>query len=185
MHIPKTAGSSLRKALENNNNIEYHQWQKDHHSLSTLLSRCEYHNFKPDYTFTVVRNPYDRFESMFSYYRSLYRKEYSLSTLQFQKEYYKDYRLFTELKFSQWIEWVLFERRKTNNSVLRTQSSYIDCDSDIKVFKFEDLHILENDLGIKLETINTQPKETIGWDTTSRDLVKLYYKQDFKRFNYE
>ena len=186
MHIPKTAGSSLRKALNTNPDIEYHEWQQDHHSLTTLLSRCEYHNFKPDYAFTVVRNPYDRMESLFSYSRLLYKREFTISNIEHQKKFYKDFRLFTEYKFKPWLHWVLFERAKnSNNSVLRTQSSYIDCEYDINVFKFEDLHILENQLNLKMEVVNVQPKETIEWDTECRDLVKLYYKKDFERFNYE
>mgnify|MGYP000199163942 CR=1 FL=1 len=186
LHIPKTAGSSLRRALTNNPDIEYHEWQQDHHSLSTLLTRCQYHNFTPDFSFTVVRNPYDRMESLFSYSRLLYKREYSISNIAHQKKFYKDFRLFTEYKFKPWLNWVLFERAKnSNNSVLKTQSSYVNCQYPLEVFKYEQLHILESKLNIKMEVVNVQPKETVEWDNDCRDLVKLYYKEDFERFGYE
>jgi hypothetical protein len=61
IHIPKTAGSSISRYLELQNEINYNS--NDHVFLS------EIENSAP-ITFTVVRNPWDRVVSMYAFMKS-------------------------------------------------------------------------------------------------------------------
>jgi hypothetical protein len=185
LHIPKNAGSAIRHALIQSPNINYMTWMNLHHYLSTLINRCEYHNYKPDFSFTVVRNPYDRVESIFSYSRMMYKDNFNIASLKKRKTDYEDYVAFANLEFKSWLKYVLFFRTKESTATIsRTQSMWFDCDYPIEIFKYEDLHILEKRLDIKLEIVNSHPKQKIEWDDETRDMVRLYYKDDFKNFGY-
>jgi hypothetical protein len=185
LHIPKNAGSAIRHAMIDNPNINYHPWMNNHHFLSTLVNRCEYHNYKPDFSFCVARNPYDRVESIFSYSRIIYKDLYNVSSYKKQKSDYQDYVAYMNLNFKMWLKYVLFVRTKqSTDSINRTQSMFIDCDYPIEIFKYENLEPLEKRLGVELKIVNSHPKEKVEWDDESREMVRLYFKDDFKNFGY-
>ena len=88
VHIPKTAGNSIRTALREHNlltNPGYEKYQREHHFGSRNASRVlnshlsfrtptwpsylDDPNFhKADFSFTVVRNPYDLLVSYYIHY---------------------------------------------------------------------------------------------------------------------
>ena len=186
LHIPKNAGSAIRHAMIDSPDINYKNWMNNHHFLSTLVNRCEYHKYKPDLAFCVARNPYDRVESIFSYSRIMYKNYYDTYSLQQKKADYQDYVAYMNFEFKPWLKYVLLNRTKNStDSIRRTQSMFIDCDYPIEVFKYENLQPLEERLGVKLQTVNSHPKNPVEWDDETRDMVRLYFKEDFKRFGYE
>ena len=68
IHIPKCAGSSVKKLLRNENKLTftYDDWHYSISDLNTLLAR-EGKNTQDYFKFCFTRNPYDRLVSAFCY----------------------------------------------------------------------------------------------------------------------
>jgi len=68
VHIPKCAGSSIKRVLRGHNNMsfKYDNW---HHSIRFLVDSLKKDGKDPDhyFKFCISRNPYDRLVSAFSY----------------------------------------------------------------------------------------------------------------------
>lgn len=66
VHIPKTAGTSMLKWLEENRgNSEFVKW--DIHPKHSTIAQDRAKHF----SFTVVRNPWDRMVSMYHYFKNI------------------------------------------------------------------------------------------------------------------
>jgi chondroitin 4-sulfotransferase 11 len=66
LHIPKTAGTSMIEWLITNKGKSQHDEWDTHPLLSTI-----HEHRTPNFTFTVVRNPWDRIVSMYFYMRKI------------------------------------------------------------------------------------------------------------------
>ena len=111
LHIPKTAGTSIECVLRDK--YKYPKWLLTPHKLSTIINRCDYHNYIPDYSFTVVRNPYDRLVSLFFFSRELYISNYKLITKNYniniddvKPHRLDDYNKYTTLEFNDWVKYI-------------------------------------------------------------------------------
>jgi hypothetical protein len=67
LHIPKTAGTSMIDWLLTNQGESQHIKWDTHPKHSTLLEQIP----NPNFTFTVVRNPWDRMVSMYHYMKDI------------------------------------------------------------------------------------------------------------------
>ena len=194
LHIPKTAGTSIECVLRDKYN--YPEWLMKPHKLSTSLNRCDYYNYIPDYSFTVVRNPYDRLISMFFFTREQYILNYKRITKNYninvENVRLDDYNKYTTLEFNDWIKYIFFERiddkllsiRLVPLGITHTQSSHIDCDYDIDIFKLEELHKLEEKLNIQIPKLNASVKKPIIWTEESKKIIQKVWREDFERFDY-
>jgi hypothetical protein len=66
LHIPKTAGTSLLDWLITNKGASEHTKWDVHPKLSTIQEHRT-----PNFTFTVIRNPWDRMVSMYHYMKNI------------------------------------------------------------------------------------------------------------------
>jgi hypothetical protein len=181
IHIPKTAGTSLSQTLfkKGLNN----KWNRNlvlmNHDPLFLLQ--EYNTIpKECFVFSIVRNPFTRAFSSYQYY---------MKTA-------KTYCFNENLEF--WSFEFFLEAIRTNKNIFftpitkSTQSWFLrDKDNNIsvnKIYKFENLQELENDLNIVL------PKHNVGkyseddyknaYNDKTISLVQEIYKEDFINFNY-
>jgi hypothetical protein len=179
IHIPKTAGSSLwylNKKINLLPSFLYgHQSQYEQEIL------CEIHNYKPNYCFTIVRNPYTRIISIYNYLRD---RVYFRGS---RDEIYTD----SELVLEEWVEKFIVSPSKKARSVclnhhFTPQVCFLNGKSDVNIFKFEELDKLEDFFRIKLPHANASNNKYQAVHTEkSIEFVRKYYKDDFERFGYE
>lgn len=166
VHIPKTAGQSIFAAL----NLQWNYVEHARHDPLFLLERNN--NLENVYRFTVVRNPFRR---TFSYYKHFNRINQSNYTFKEFLDIVKNDTSFPKTKMIHY-----------------PQSFYcLDHQGDIsldKIYKFENLSELENDLDIKLPHNNkgnyTEDEYFNSYTTEIKDFVRDFYSSDFYNFNY-
>ena len=177
IHIPKTAGSSVRKAMMDS--ASYEQWMWGHWTASQVKARGKMHGVENVNLFTVVRNPYDRFASTYFYLQNRRSRLYSF------------YVHFNKLSFDEFThrflkDWSSREMLDNYHHFL-PQRTYFDTDTPIKIFRTEKLSDLEAYLGIRLTKENVGPYQK-PYDTLYtpelRRLVREFYHEDFEKFGY-
>lgn len=188
LHIPKTAGTSIKDCLSNESKFNYPFWMKNNLYLSILEKRCEYYNFIPDIKFCVVRNPYTRILSIYNHIisnESIYIQKMS-NKWGIHYAHKKDYDN-RKLKFDEWLNYFFYESKVTAKAnMLPQQSIFINGTKDIEIFKFENLSKLENKLKIKLPNNNIgKYDKSIKLSQESKKLIQVFYKEDFENFEYE
>lgn len=186
IHIPKNAGTSIAIALTEKN--MFHQWMSGHYTQSQLESRANLCGYNYNYSFCVVRNPYQKMISAFFHVKR--------RLLQGIKQFDHDYRDIClhvlSLNFDEFIKYFLLEV-DTNDMLINyhhflPQSTFLDSSNPIECFKIEDFSLLEKKLNITIPRLNlgnhgvTDYKSYYNADT--KKLVKTYYKIDFDRFEF-
>ena len=166
VHIPKTAGQSIFSVLEDN-------WKYVEHANHDPLFLLERNNNLTDtFKFCVVRNPFRR---TFSYYKHFNRVN------------------ITQVSFIQFLNFiksnVIFPRTKM---ISYSQSFYcLNKDGNIgldKIYKFENLKKLEEDLDINLPYVNqgsySEYEYFSAYGSEEKDFVRDYFASDFYNFGY-
>jgi hypothetical protein len=184
-HIPKTAGTSIYHFFKTNGyNVLFYSsskigvcnYQHRHNKDPELLKQIEL--YKPDYSFTIMRDPVDRIKSEFFYFNTIIRKKQITPSNQTQ---------FSPEVFHKWVE-TQFMKYKTNQYILdnhiRPQTEFLH--KDIEIFKFDSLNqaiqkisknpkaklVQRNKSNTKLLNPNWVPlQKTI-------DLIKRFYRED-------
>lgn len=187
LHIPKAAGTSVEKALDLQtpeclflkNKHKTLPVCPQHMFLSEIIKECP---FVQNYTtFTIVRNPFDRFVSEFFFYEQTYwaREYHNLSFEEFV-------HLATNMPAK--------KRRYAFDGHLEPQHHYLDCKLPIHIFKFENLTPLEEWLSektkkeIKLshELKNkTRDHYTEYYNSNTLEKISNFYEKDLELFNYK
>lgn len=187
IHIPKTGGTSVYSAMGP------HSWDhlpppftERHEPLFSLENRNKLSDF---YKFCVCRDPYTRTYSM---YKHLLRYM-DLST------FHEDPLSFTQflhsIRYNQhqkFAKYNPYHRKTTTPFTFLPQSFYVfdsACKMNIdRVFKFEKLNELEDELGFKLGKLNSgnYPAEELEKALTAENisLINHIYKEDFAIFEY-
>jgi hypothetical protein len=175
VHIPKTAGTSVRAFLERENlNCWVRNRSSLHHDtfieLKTLNSIQDISNI---FAFTICRNPYTR---AFSYFNHFNRVNGASASFCEFLSFVKEKKFFHKTPMIQY-----------------DQSHYIQNEENeiakIKIYRFEQLIEFENDFSIKLPKFNSgelsvEEYLNVYKQNLSIDLVKEIYTRDFKNFNY-
>ena len=187
IHIPKTAGSSIKKAF-------FGRYASDH-SPAKREAKIYPKEWKTHYKFSFVRNPWDRICSIYHYYKFYEQK----SNKRFRESLEGvDFEKFCELlccdklpvEFS-WLE--IFNC----NSDLGHQYDWISINGEIAVDyvgKFENLrknfkelcrrfNIRVPRLSHLKNSTNTDYKSQ--YTQISRDLIADKFKKDIEKFSYE
>ena len=187
LHIPKTAGTSIEKAL----NIQtpeclyfkgrYRTFPvcPQHLFFSEIVTDCP---FVQTYTmFTIVRNPFDRFVSEFLFYKNTdWANQYH--GLTFEEFVHVATNLLAE------------KRRRVFDGHLEPQHYYLDYKLPIHIFKFENLVPLEEWLSEKTNKQIKLPQElknktrehyTEYYNSNTLEKISKFYEKDLELFNYK
>ena len=152
-HIPRCGGTSI-------------MGHSAHHSARNWVPIIEY--LYPKIKFiTQVRNPFDRWESIYFYYV----KHHGLT-----------------IEFDEWTQLQITPRLQGNlQSAMKPYmwiTQYYFIPPNCEVHKLEDKTIWK--VLVKTEVHkNKSKRQPIEWTEESRQLVRDYYKCDFKEFGYD
>lgn len=169
VHIPKTAGVTIRVALG--------IWPSDSWKRVYYLGHDPYHVLKQNnkiqeevFKFSVVRNPFTRIYSYYDHYKRFF---------------------FKQISFNDFLQKIEKGEMSNNSLVGLDQSFYIFENGKTelnKIYRFEDIKELESDLGVFLDNFNvgSYSKEEYNNDYTERniELVKTIYARDFHNLGY-
>lgn len=185
IHIPKAAGTSILTTLSSNNVI-----YRDH---SSWFDYSRYNNikFKNYYKFTIVRNPYSRIVSAYTYlknggnkvddlyFKDLFEKE-NMTFEKFVLEYLDEYKIHEHILFK---PQYLFIFDYKHNKQVDFIGKYENIDSDIYNI-FKRINIKQK---LKEENKTERKKEIEEYYTNKEVLNKVLslYKKDFELLEYD
>ena len=176
IHINKTAGTSI------NDNIK--MYAKPHYTVKEVQEKIGLDWFHA-FTFTVVRNPYDRVVSQY-----VYRKKYNFENIRTNN-----------ISFDEWVKFTYKEKRpefrKDRRKFFSTQKEWllnkmgkIDIDYIIRFENLnEDYKVVQEKIGIKkkLQHYNKTERKPYKnyYSAESKKIIEDYFKDDFEEFNYK
>lgn len=184
IHIPKVAGISIEQTL--------FKEKVGHQKVNSFLKEDK-DKFKNYFSFSFVRNPYDRLASAYFFLKNGGRNEYDKKWSDANLVNFHSFKEFIYALKSPLIQ-------KQMNSIIHfhSQSSFV-CDEDGKlavnyIGKFEnieeDFKYVCNKIGVKCtllhENKTTKKKDYSEYYTIEmKNIVYDVYKNDFELFNYE
>tara|TARA_R100000700_G_C3122765_1_gene111081 strand:- start:98 stop:715 length:618 start_codon:yes stop_codon:yes gene_type:complete len=193
IHIPKNAGSSIKKYLLGNESFEKLDRPWKHKTIFDIKKNNLdiYNNYNK---FAIVRNPYDRMVSWFSYLKK-YRLDNDLLNTYAYNSKIDSYEIVETVKapIDEFRNWILNPYANFNDAAVKLQllkNQYEWIDESVTILKYENIDKeLSNFFNKKIELpkINDTSKfSTMDYyDRKSLDIVYDRYKQDFKKFNYK
>lgn len=142
IHIPRTGGSTITAALPGDNHRErgFDHWHIDATYLKNKIS-----NFDEYFTFSFVRNPWDRLYSEYSY-----NKRY-IEKLKLRDTYIPNgVNFFEECDFKTWLldrkTWQAWDKQKYYKPIqLQTQLGYLSVDGKVVISKFAKFENLQTE----------------------------------------
>jgi hypothetical protein len=180
IHIPKTAGVSVNKAIYGR--PLGHFYAKDIKKYCPKI-------FNNMFTFAVVRHPLERLYSAYNF-----SKKGGTNVMgMYQKDYYVNHPSF--ITFEKFInEWLIKQDLSKIDGVFRPQYLYIFDDNDQLLvnnfYKLEEIrhHVdeISNKLGktFSLGFHNSSKKKAINFSDDVKKLIYKIYIKDFELFNY-
>jgi hypothetical protein len=193
VHIPKNAGSSIKKYLIGAERYDKINESWEHKTISDIKKKYpeKYNSYRK---FAVVRNPYERTVSWFAYLKRYRLTNDLLNTYQYNSKT-KSYDIVETIKapVEEFRSWVLdpyadFNETALKLNLLKNQHEWVD--ETVDILRYEDL---ENQLNgffnkkIKIPKINdTSRFNTMDYyDKKTLEIVYDRYKKDFEKFNYK
>lgn len=172
VHVPKNAGTSIRNSFDiNGYDKKVVRRKYPHYSCSEIKEYCGDTTWNNFYTFSVVRNPYDR---MVSYYHFHLSSNYRYSSTA------------QKYNFQEWLS------KGLDRNLRKTQSDYLDIDVN-HIMRYESL---QEDFNLVCDNINisryTLPKYNtsnhlnfaVYYGEKEKDIVRRLFEKDFERFEY-
>ena len=182
IHIPKNAGTSISRSLNmyhNHYRYLYYTQILDENQLSSL------------YKFCVVRNPWDRIVSCYTYAKMLHSYYHSPNKTTLY-EIHPDYELLKYKSFLECVKLLRSNPEKFKHESWLNQKHWITDQHDNivmdEIFMFENLEKLSykfNFLKIPHINISTRKKDyKYYYDAESYNIVCELYNVDITEFNY-
>ena len=199
IHIPKTAGTYLRKNLKESFETEWDEPSDPKHvPLADLYRRCKDRGFDISklYTISLVRNPWSKLYSTWKFFGQLQYKEYFSGDIDIDKD------------FNKWLKWTYsnnYDRSKTrkglnlwryvfNNQLNWFKSSDNEDYKIDKIIKMENLDDeivpLAREVGMKRVFKGRENAQRYDipynqvYNQESIDLVAKHFAEDIKTFDY-
>ena len=199
IHIPKTAGTYLRKNLKESFKTEWDQEAEPKHvPLVDLYKRCKDEDIDTSklYTISLVRNPWSKLYSTWKFFGQLQYKEYFSGDIDIDKD------------FNKWIKWSYSDEYDRNrirkglnlwryvfNNQLNWFKSADNEDYKVdRIIKMEDLDDeivpLAREVGMKRVFRGRENAQrydtpyTQVYNQESIDLVAKHFAEDITKFDY-
>ena len=172
VHIPKTAGSSISKILNDNGLDNWKREYPRHHDPYFYLKDNNEIDDKV-FSFSVVRNPYTRTYSCYKQFNKANR---------------------TDISFITYLNNILEKKISAHTPLLHLPQSFyvVGQGKNIqvtKLYKFENLKELEQDLDWEIGSYNigdyTKEMYRGAYTDIAIDIVKKLYAIDFSVFGYD
>ena len=190
VHIPKNAGTSIKKLLLEEKEFKNRKSFWKHETIYDIKKDNinAYNNYKK---FAIVRDPYSRMVSWYSYMGGYLANNDLLNTYQWNGKDYEivetekpninGFKAFVKDPFDQ------YPHLKFKN-LLEPQFKWVD--ETVTILKYENIEEeLKEFFGekIDLQIINKTIHDdfSVYYDKESLDIVYNRYREDFKRFNYD
>jgi hypothetical protein len=170
VHIPKTAGSSISKILDEKGLDNWNrEWPRHHDPYSYLKDANKID--ESIFSFSVVRNPYTRTYSCYKQFNKVNQ---------------------TSISFIEYLENIKNNKISKISPLLHIPQSFYVMDDGVlqvnKIYRFENLKELEEDLDWTLGFYNvgTYAIESYLKDYTEEavNMTKYFYDSDFVNFGY-
>lgn len=172
IHIPKTAGSSIIGALSVKKNV-----RTIGHGVNFGVIDLDQIKFKDaksnDFTFTVVRNPYDRFISAYNYLKfGGIKTELDLR--------------YSEILNSMSLDEFIDRLPEFINIIIHFVPQYLFVDTNTQIFRYETLSSDLRKIGVtKIPKSNiTKNKEISKLNEEQKQKIAKIYEKDFEIFCY-
>ena len=167
VHIPKNAGTSIEEYFGNSSFVIQ---PNKHDSIYDVKKRFpnSYSNYRK---FTIIRNPYDKMVSWYSYLKRNLGENYDV------------------IDFNKWIKNPLkFWHIDDPIGYLKPQHEWVD--DTVEIIKFENINKELNDFfgeDIDLPITNNSNRDHYleYYNQESLDTIHERYKEDFEKFNYK
>lgn len=182
IHIPKNAGTAFCKTLDMKAGHSKWNFYKKSNSLA-------WKNYKK---IAIVRNPFDRVVSNYEYAKMKTSYWHSVEKKSIYGKH-KDYNLLKDKSFKETLRILKNSPQKLKHQGWSPQHIYI-CNPlgtlmVDKLFRYESLNEDFNDFfdDVKLMKINVSKKDKNYrdyYDKETINIVREFYKKDFKLFNY-
>lgn len=190
IHIPKNAGTSISNAIKKKSIT--------HITASQVLKSDKKEQFLKSFSFCVVRNPFERFLSLYNYARM--EKSYYHNNIEPEKAIngkHLDYELLKNASLQQCVNYLEAGKLKHDLTWNQWEPQYKwVCDETKKilvdkVYNINELNLLKKDLlkicklKIDIPILNKSYETTqlINLDKRSKQKLLDYYHLDFELFN--
>lgn len=185
VHVPKTGGASVLQICL------HHRVMVIEHDLRdpNYLSLMEYKKRKPDiYTFTIVRNPWDRVISTYFFLKSggikledredseRFVSRYSCFN-EFVLEAFKDEEILEQIHFRPQYKWLSDNKRLIVDHVGRFENLQLDCSKWFKSVGLPDYKLPHVNRSKHKQYKTYYTKETI-------EIIRRIYSKDIELFKY-
>ena len=182
IHVPKTAGLSIISAI-------YGDVTKEGHRDISFYKYIFYFNFKKYFTFSFVRNPYDRLYSSFKF---LEKGGLNIHDEKAFTQYLSSYNDFNDFvinglnediinKITHFVPQYKFICNQDREILVDFLGKFESIDKDISILS----EILEKEITLPLININHSKIDyTEIYTEEMRKIVRRVYRFDFELFNY-
>ena len=197
IHIPKNGGSSIWNSLKLSGEGINITPDYAHRTIKEVETK---YKVIADLYIAQVRNPYDRFYSMYHYLFEYTQKRIDdkLPLKGQPKTYWLDFmNLLCKIKFDGFVEMLLkkddirdfLTRFPLEKGCFLRQIDYLNSSSKKKIFKLETGEIWQFFKNLNPEIKESHTKKTeyksIQYSQRLKEIVYDYFKEDFLNFNYQ
>ena len=171
IHIPKNAGTSIETLFANNS----FKIQPGKHDNIHEIKRRFPNAYNTHRKFTIIRNPYDKMVSWYSYL-----KGNALENVSAKPDI---------IEFNDWIKDPLqFWHADEPISFLDPQHTWVD--ETVEIIKFENLNkelneFFGEEIDLPMTNKSNHNHYSTYYNRESLDIIYGRYKEDFKKYNYK